>query len=82
MDTLVIEHVQVSDLPAAWRTRLSRRGKARVTVRIEAETADGSLQQNPLFGLWRQRSDMNDVGAYVRKLRAPRNADIRSSRKT
>ena len=27
---------------------------------------------DPLFGMWRNREDMADVQAYVRKLRAPR----------
>lgn len=27
---------------------------------------------DPAFGMWRDRKDMADVEAYVRKLRAPR----------
>lgn len=37
------------------------------TKRAAKEEAD-----DPLFGMWRDREDMADVAAYVRKLRAPR----------
>ncbi|MDZ7856441.1 hypothetical protein [Sphaerotilus sp.] len=40
MNTLVIEHVPIADLPPAWRAQLSHTAMshARVTVRIENET--------------------------------------------
>lgn len=76
MTTVVIEHVALSELPAAWRARLPAIAHSRVTVRIEEEaeavnTVPGS--DNPLFGLWKDRDDLMDVEAYVRHLRAPRN---------
>lgn len=89
MNAIVIEHVNVEDLPADWRARLAAEpdagGASRVTVRIEAET--GSHEQlaaapadDPLFGMWRDREDMADVAGYVRVLRAPRlTADDTSS---
>ncbi len=73
MNAIVIEHVPVAELPAAWRARLDQASDARVTVRIEAE--DGSAQeaaQNPLFGMWRDREDMADVAGYIRRVRAAR----------
>jgi hypothetical protein len=73
MNAIVIEHVSVAELPAAWRARLDQAGNARVTVRIEAE--DNSAQeamQNPLFGMWRDREDLADVAGYIRRIRAPR----------
>ena len=30
------------------------------------------VTDDPAFGIWRDREDMADVAAYVRKLRAPR----------
>ncbi|MGQ0711716.1 MAG: hypothetical protein ACT4NV_18430 [Rhodoferax sp.] len=82
MNAVVFEHVQVHELPAAWQARLSKQGGARVTrvtVRIEEEPdlagavqALESIQANPLFGMWAQRDDMQDVAAHVRRLRAPR----------
>jgi hypothetical protein len=78
MSTVIIEHVKVGDLPEAWRERLARPSDARVTVRIEEETgardtpAAQETADDPLFGMWRDREDMADVEAYVRKLRAPR----------
>jgi hypothetical protein len=90
MNAVVFEHVSLSDLPAAWRSKLPKAGfarKSRVTVRIEQEeVADApadkaqadlqALMANPMFGMWADRKDMADVGAYIRTVRAPRlNAD-------
>jgi hypothetical protein len=78
MNTIVIEHVPVSDLPAAWRAKLAQSADAHVTVRIEEEseiaaaTAKDSATNHPAFGIWRDREDMDDMAAYLRKLRAPR----------
>jgi len=82
MNAIVIEHVRVSDLPEAWREQLARPADARVTVRIEDEhalhetrTTDRATAgpiEDPAFGIWRDREDMADVEAYLRKIRAPR----------
>lgn len=75
MNAVVIEHVPVSDLPAAWQAKLHVASKTRVTVRIEeeADLPASSMADNPLFGLWRDRDDMQDVDSYIRALRSPRN---------
>ena len=79
MNAIVIEHVKVSELPEAWREKLAANEEARVTVRIEQEApgidaaaAVTEQPDDPLFGMWRDREEMADVEAYVRKLRAPR----------
>lgn len=76
MNTVVIEHVALSELPAAWRAQLPVTSNARVTVRIEEEMAEQTalpaLADNPLFGMWQDREDVADVAAYARRLRAPR----------
>ena len=79
MNTVVIEHVALNDLPAAWRAQLHVARNTRVTVRIDeeseeqvAQTAPVALTHNPLFGMWRDREDTRDVAAYARELRAPR----------
>ncbi len=81
MSAVVIEHVKVGDLPEAWRERLARPSDARVTVRIEDETGrqettvrltGGETIEDPAFGIWRDRDDMADVDAYLRKIRASR----------
>ena len=78
MNAIVIEHVKVSELPEAWRAKLAD-ADARVTVRIEAEAppvdtaaTGAAVGDDPAFGIWRDRTDMNDVDAYLSKLRAPR----------
>ena len=82
MSAVIIEHVNIADLPEMWRAKLRAPQTALVTVRIEEEDASqsavngGDTAVDLLFGMWRDREDMSDVGAYVRKLRAPRfNAD-------
>ena len=78
MSAVIIEHVEVADLPETWRAKLSASQTARVTVRIESEDTiaapdlTGFVSSDPAFGIWRDREDMTDVEAYVRKLRAPR----------
>jgi hypothetical protein len=78
MSAVIIEHVNVADLPETWRAKLSAPQTARVTVRIEPEEtpanldATGFVTSDPAFGIWRDREDMTDVEAYLRKLRAPR----------
>lgn len=37
MNAIVVEHVEVSELPEAWRAQLHVTGNVRVTVRIEEE---------------------------------------------
>lgn len=78
MSTLVIEHMKASELPPQWAQRLNARPEQTVTVRIETETGTAAgpaaafVTDDPAFGIWRDREDMTDVEAYVRKLRAPR----------
>lgn len=78
MSSIVIEHVPVSELPESWRARLLRSSSATVTVRIEEEAQEPSIAprdfttDDPAFGIWRDRDDMTDVAAYLRRLRAPR----------
>lgn len=77
MREVVIEHVSIEELPAAWRAKLSGPGDVRVTVRIEPEWPAGRATSaaesvDPAFGIWRDRQDMSDVATYLRRLRAPR----------
>jgi hypothetical protein len=76
MNAVVFEHVPVAELPQAWREKLANAAGALVTVRIEEEVqaapAEEFTTDDPAFGIWRDREDMADVAAYVRKLREPR----------
>ena len=74
MNAVVIEHVPLADLPMAWREKLQLVASAQVRVRIEPEDEQPvPFETNdPAFGIWRDREDMADVQAYVRKLREPR----------
>lgn len=76
MSAIVFEHVPVAELPEKWRAKLARAGDALVTVRIEEEAqsaaAEAFTTDDPAFGIWRDREDMADVAAYLRKIRQPR----------
>lgn len=78
MNAIVFEHVPVAELPPAWRDKLAQSVGARVTVRIEAEEQSAAaateefVTDDPAFGIWRDREEMADVAAYVRRIRAPR----------
>lgn len=89
MDTVVIEHVALNELPAAWRARLPASQSARVTVRIEAEAPEKEIPErevsptlaaNPIFGLWQDREEAADATVFARQLRAPRYNDDGSRR--
>jgi hypothetical protein len=76
MNAVVFEHVPVAELPQKWREKLASVGSATVTVRIEEEAqavpAEEFTTDDPAFGIWRDREDMADVAAYMRKIRQPR----------
>lgn len=76
MSAIVFEHVPVAELPEKWRAQLPNGGDALVTVRIEEEVQgmppEPFATDDPAFGVWRDRQDMDDVAAYVRKLREAR----------
>jgi hypothetical protein len=86
MNTIVIEHVPVAELPPAWRAQLTQTASATVTVRIEPEPqvaapAEQFVTDDPLFGMWRDREDMADVAGYIRAIRASRFNDDGTQRK-
>ncbi len=76
MNAIVIEHVPVAELPEKWRARLAKADSALVTVCIEEEAQASPEEEfvtdDPAFGIWRDREDMTNVTAYVRKIRQPR----------
>jgi hypothetical protein len=76
MNAVVFEHGPVAELPEKWRAKLSKADDALVTVRIEEEAqaapAEAFVTDDPAFGVWRDREDMADVAACVRKIRQPR----------
>ena len=76
MNTVVFEHVPVTELPEKWRAKLAQASDVLVTVRIEEEVqaapAEEYVTDDPAFGIWRDRDDMANVAAYMRKIRQPR----------
>lgn len=48
------------------------KAKAKLTPIKNATSESASVTEQPLFGMWSDRSDMADPTAYVRNLRKPR----------
>jgi hypothetical protein len=89
MSTLVIEHLEASELPQDWAARLRAKPGQTVTVRIETESEQPAptatspfVTDDPAFGIWRDRQDTADVDSYARGLRAPRYARDGSRKKS
>lgn len=89
MSTLVIEHLEASELPQDWAARLRAKPGQTVTVRIETEAEQSAaattppfVTDDPAFGIWRDRQDVADVDSYVRELRTPRYARDGSRKKS
>jgi len=58
------------------------RGKERAKLTPIAPPPSGRVpktKDQPLFGLWKDREDMSDPASYVRSLRLPRRAPVKSS---
>lgn len=76
MNAVVFEHVPVAELPEEWRAKLATSGDTLVTVRIEKEIpaapTEAFTTDDPAFGIWRDREDIGDVTAHVRKIRQSR----------
>ena len=78
MSAIIIEHVNVNELPETWRAKLPAPVTERVTVWIKAEDSPAALDasefvtDDPAFGIWRDHDETADVEAYLGKLRAPR----------
>ena len=55
------------------RVTLTYRGKKKaVIVPCQQEGKHLSAREHPAFGMWKDRKDMADVGAFVRELRKGR----------
>jgi prevent-host-death family protein len=53
------------------------RGKAKARILpISEKRNDAKVKEHPAFGMWKDRRDMRDPKAYVRKLRQGRLHDL------
>jgi hypothetical protein len=53
------------------------RGRKKAVIRpVPDETGVKSARLHPSFGMWKDRKDMRDVAAYVRRLRQGRRHDL------
>lgn len=69
MQSILLEHIQVKDLPESWRQKLNTSPETRVRVRIEEEITDTTTS---LFGLWKDNDATTNVETYINQIREPR----------
>jgi hypothetical protein len=76
MDKIVFAHVKASELPEQWSKSIKAKRNETFTVTLAPERSTKAKRKvdrgNPLFGIWADRTDLNDVGAYIRRLRKVR----------
>jgi hypothetical protein len=76
MEKIVIAHVKASELPEQWSKSINAKRDDTFTVTLAPERGSNAKRKgdrrNPLFGIWADRTDLSDVGAYVRSLRKAR----------
>ncbi len=81
--TVVIEGVVASELPEAWRQRVNAKGNEVLTVTIAKRkmepVAKTAKKPNSTFGMWADRTDVEDPADYVRALRQTRSSSRRSA---
>ncbi|MGI8894784.1 MAG: hypothetical protein ACR2HE_03890 [Casimicrobiaceae bacterium] len=79
MESVVLENVKASELPAAWRKRAKVKANEVLTVtiaiakRAQTPAPRSAKKPNASFGMWHDRTDL-DPAAFVRALRKPRSA--------
>lgn len=54
--------------------------RGREKAKLTPVAAAPSLQDLPVFGMWRDREDFADAGAYVRNVRRPREFSAQRTR--
>jgi hypothetical protein len=76
VEKIVIEHVKASELPESWTRSLKSKRDKTFTVTLLPEQSPKQLglagKPNQTFGMWADRNELQDVAAYVRKLRQSR----------
>ena len=74
--TVVFSAVKASELPKAWRRRVKAKAGELVTVTIAPRNGSRMAKRKPnsTFGMWADRKDLTNPGAYLRALRRPRSA--------
>jgi hypothetical protein len=82
----VDRHFDSVEQVRTWLSTLKLRCDEHVTVTVTSDeecagpgvrASKVRFSETPLFGLWKDRDDLPDVGRYVRQLRRPRHTDVR-----
>ena len=81
MEKMIIEHINLQDIPAKWSKLLKDIVPSTYKITIESEptfdqTPEPHIKKSwgeiPLFGMWKDRKDMEDPADYVKQLRKSR----------
>lgn len=78
---MVLEHISKQDIPAKWLKLLDDNLPSTYRITIEPENKPNlatkiknkkSWADMPMFGMWKDKDDINDPADYVRQLRRSR----------
>ncbi len=79
MEKMILEHIHKREIPAKWAKLLKDVMSSTYRITIEPEFDDipkantkKSWKDTPMFGMWKDRDDMNDPVNYIKQLRKPR----------
>ncbi len=81
MEKMILEHINIQDIPAKWAKLLKGVMPSTYKITIETETEFDKVPESlikkswgemPMSGMWKDRDDMNDPVDYVKQMRKPR----------
>ncbi len=81
MDKMILEHVNIQDIPSKWSKLLKNLVSTSYKITIEAESKADKFKNSknkkswknaPMFGMWKDRDDMSEPVDYLNKIRKPR----------
>ena len=83
MEKMILEHINIEDIPSKWAQFLKNAisSSYRITIEPEPEPRPDppreyhvrkSWADMPMFGMWKDRDDMDDPIEYVKQIRKSR----------
>ncbi len=81
MEKMILEHVNIDDIPVKWKKFLKDFISPRYKITIEAEQKQTTIASSkgrkswkdmPMFGMWKDRADITSPVDYVNQIRKSR----------
>jgi len=82
MEKMILEHVNIDDIPVKWKKLLKDfiSSSYKITIESEPKLSKTTTSSNrhkswkdmPMFGMWKDRDDISSPVDYVNQIRKPR----------